>query len=119
MHVASYQAPNFVGSHPSIMEHCVLASSGTEVDLIAGTVLGLVTATGKAVAWSPAAADGSQVAALILVEDVRLPIAGDISANVYVHGEFLRKGLGWPDAATDEQKAAAVTALAAKGLYVK
>ncbi|BBD08461.1 head decoration protein [Desulfovibrio ferrophilus] len=119
MHVASYQAPNFVGSHPAIMKHCVLASSGAEVDLVAGTVLGLVTATGKAVPWNPAAADGSEVAAVILVEDVRVPSAGDISANVYVHGEFRGKGLGWPDAATAEQKAAAVTALATKGLYVK
>jgi len=119
MQVLSYKAPNFVGGHPPVMRKQVLASTGADVELVAGTVLGVVTATGKAVVLAPAADDGSQKAALILVEDAAVPAAGDAVANVYVHGEFRRQGLAWPGGATTEQVDAAVTELAARGLHVK
>lgn len=122
MRVQSYQAPNFVGGHPVIMKRLTLASpgaGGTETELLAGTILGEVTATEKYVPWSPAATDGSETAAAILVEDVVVPAAGDASANAYVHGEFRRKGLNWPETATDAQKTQAIKSLAAGGLYVK
>ena len=119
MQVLSYQAPNFVGKHPPVMRPQVLASTGAELELKAGAVLGIVTASDKAVVLAPAAEDGSQAAALILVEDVTVPAAGDAVANVYVHGEFRRAGLAWPVGITDAQKTAAVKELAALGLYVK
>ncbi|WP_461210402.1 head decoration protein [Desulfocurvus sp. DL9XJH121] len=119
MQVKSYQAPNFVGGHPPVMRRQVLASTGAELELAAGVVLGVVSATDKAVVLAPAAEDGSQQAAAILVEDVTVPAAGDAVANVYVHGEFRRAGLGWPAGATTEQVDAAVKELAASGLYVK
>lgn len=119
MQVTSYQAPNFVGGHPPVMRRQVLASTGADVELAAGAVLGVVAATGKAVPLAPGADDGSQQAALILVEDASVPAAGDAVANVYVHGEFRLRGLGWPQGATPEQVDAAVLELAARGLYVK
>lgn len=119
MQVTSYQAPNFVGNHPPVMRPQVLASTGADVDLAAGTVLGVVTAADKAAVLAPAADDGSQTAALILVEDVTVPATGDAAANVYVHGAFRRAGLVWPEGATPAQIDAAVKDLAARGLYVK
>lgn len=119
MHVTQYQASNFVGGHPPVMRRQVLASAGAEAALLAGTVLGVQDASDKAVPVDFAAEDGSQKAAFILVEDVTVPAQGDAVANVYVHGEFRGKGLGWPDGATAEQKTAAVKELAARGLYVK
>ncbi|GAB6178072.1 head decoration protein [Desulfobaculum senezii] len=119
MNVQSYQAANFVGGHPPVMRKQVLASTGVDVDLVAGTVLGVVTLSGKAVPLAPAADDGSQSAAFILVEDVTVPAQGDAVVNVYVHGEFRRAGLAWPDGITQDQQDTAAKELAARGLYVK
>lgn len=60
--------------------------------LMAGSVLGAVTATGKLVLSTAAAGDGSQVPVGILAEDVNAyDFAGsalDVGAPVYVQGMF-------------------------------
>lgn len=119
MEIISYQAQNFVGSHPPVMQLSTFASTGAEKDLVAGTVLGKVTAAGKLVPLAPGASDGSESAVGILVEDSVIPAAGDAVANIYVHGDFRKDGLVWPDGITAEQKTAAVNQLAALGLFVK
>lgn len=119
METTSYQAQNFVGPHPPVMKLHTLASTGVEKDLVAGTVLGKVTATKKLMPLAPAANDGSESAAVILVEDTTVPAAGDILSNVYVHGDYRSKGLVWPDGITAEQKQAAVEQLDALGIFVK
>jgi len=119
MHVQSYQAPNFVGAHPAVMKNKTLASTGAEHRLLAGTVLAVVTATGKLAVLDPGGSDGTENAACVLVEDVTIPKSGDAVANVYVHGEFRSAGLGWPSGITAPQTAAAIEKLASHGLYVK
>ena len=57
--------------------------------LTAGTVLGIITATGLAVAYDDSALDGSEVAAGILVEDVDAVATGaDVVSSMYVRGNF-------------------------------
>lgn len=110
---------NFVGSHPTITKGVTLASNGsTEQTILAGTVLGKVTASGKYVPWNPGASDGSQNAVCVLVADTVVKAAVDEPAAVYVHGNFLRAGMNW-GAAEAAQIDAAVAALEAKGVYVK
>lgn len=50
---------------------------------VSGTVLGKITASGKYVKYSDVAADGSQTAAAILLNELA-PVAGDIAATVIV-----------------------------------
>lgn len=53
-------------------------------DLSRGTVLGIITASGNAVAVDSAQTDGSQTPYAVLAEDV---LTGDV-ATVYLTGEF-------------------------------
>lgn len=59
------------------------------------TVLGKITATGKLVALTPGAVDGSQVAYGILTQAVDAT-AADVRAGVYVAGCFNDAALVWP-----------------------
>lgn len=62
--------------------------------LTAGTVLGIITASGLAVAYDDSAVDGSEVAAGILVEDVDAVAAGaDVVSSMYVRGNFVASRL--------------------------
>lgn len=106
----------FIGGHGTIEKPGTLASTGAAVTLVAGQVLSKVA--GKYVAFNPAGEDGSQTPSAILMEDVDVPAAGDAKTTVYVHGEFLKAGLGWSEA-TAPQIAAAIDVLAGTGIYVK
>lgn len=65
------------------------------------TVLGKITATGKLVALTPGAVDGSQIAYGILTQAVDAS-AADVRAGIYVGGYFNDAALVWPvDAAYD------------------
>jgi hypothetical protein len=57
-----------------------------------GTVLGIVTATGKAVVVNSANNDGSQTADCILTDDVDTT-GGDVVATAYSAGTFNRSAL--------------------------
>ena len=56
-------------------------------NLAARTPLGMVTATGKLVAWAPGAANGSEKAVYLTVDAVDAT-GGDISTQVYKAGTF-------------------------------
>jgi hypothetical protein len=105
---------------PLLAGHQPIAVPGTLAagDLDRGTVLGKVTATGAWVQLDPNAADGSQNAAGILVDDTDASAAEE-KCMVYVHGEFFDDGLTWPDGISDADKATAVAALAALGIHVQ
>lgn len=119
---SSYQIVSFVdgGAHQPVMESAVVNNpGGAEITLVAGTVLGRVTASRKYVQHAPAASDGSQNAFRILVEDVTIPAGGDLKTTVYCHGVFRSAGLVFANGITTPQKTAALDALADAGLYVR
>ena len=90
-------------------------------DMRSGTVIGKL-GSGEYAAWDPAASDGSQTAAGILVTDY---LSGDTSTPQAAVGLFRgpavikEAGVLWPAAATPVQKTAARNALAANHLIFR
>jgi len=72
------------GSEPVHTTEATIASGQNLTKL---TPLGQVTATGKFVAWDPAASDGSQKAVYLLAHDVDAS-TGDVVTQVYKSGNF-------------------------------
>lgn len=64
----------------------VTVNEASEVEYKIGEVLGKVTASGKYVQYDDAAADGSQTAAAVVLEDVTVPAATDTTVLVLVKG---------------------------------
>jgi hypothetical protein len=99
--------------------------NGAAATLEVGTVLGKVTATSKYVVLSPAASDGSQNAAAVVVEKKVVPattdtkvmvVGGDVAYQVDVG--LNTTGLILPAGITAPQLAAAYAALGAKGFQI-
>jgi len=80
----SYDNLIVTGTFPIITDSLTLL---TGTNYVRGTVLGVVTATGKAVKVDSTKADGSQVPYAILTQDTDAT-AADILAPVYLTGEF-------------------------------
>lgn len=85
-------------------------------DLPLGTVLGLLN--GKAVALDPAATDGSEKVAGVLIDDVNA--VGDtesvmVSRNVLLSDQYVI----WPSGITAPQKAAAIAELNLLGVVLR
>lgn len=79
----------------------------------AGSVLGVVTASGKAVLFDPAASDGSQNVAGILFADVDASTADKKGIVNHALTVFKPELLVWKTGITDVQKAAALVVLSA------
>ena len=110
--------------HPG--EHIVSEANGalsreqgvliTGQNLVAGAVLGLITASSKYTELDPAAGDGSQVAAGILFAAVD---ATDADADCVVNVrqcEVMAAALTWPSAITGPEQTAAEAELVAAGI---
>lgn len=84
--------------------------------LTRGTVLGIVTATGQAVAVDSAAADGSEVADCILTDDIDTNTTEPVVYTGYASGRFNRKALifGGTDTADKHEQR-----LRELGIYLK
>jgi hypothetical protein len=84
---------NLIGRMPGvdIQVKAVTVQAGQGV-LKRGTVLGIVTASGKAVIVNSANQDGSQTADCILTDDVDTT-NGDVVASAYAAGTFNRAAL--------------------------
>ncbi len=88
----------------------------TAVELINGTVLGQVTATGVYAPLAPAANDGTEIAAAVLIYNATIS-AATTKAAVFVRDmEYKEDGLTWPAGITADQKKAAVASLKSKGI---
>lgn len=99
--------------------------NGAATTLEIGTVLGKVTASGKYVVLAPAASDGSQTAAAVVVEKKTVPattdtkvqvVGGDVGYQVQVG--LLDTGLIFPAGITAPQRATALTNLGLKGFQI-
>lgn len=84
-----------------------------------GEVCAIVTATGSVVALNPAASDGSQNAAVLPVYGYDASAAAVMGAFVTTDAEVKEDGLIWPAGITGPQKAAAIAALAARGIKIR
>lgn len=83
--------------------------------LIAGTVLGKITASGKYKPYDNDATDGSEVAAGILVYDVDATSADKLAVGIVREAEVFKARLIWGAGVTTEgEKTAAYADLAAK-----
>jgi len=95
----------------------LIANEGSAVSYTVGTVVGIVTATGKIKRQEASAVDGSQVAAGVVVEVKAIPATTDTGVLVMVRGPaIVNKAMLVMGASTDTdaEKLAVYTALAAK-----
>ena len=105
------------GEEVNYVESAVTLASGTVASAV-GTVLGQVTASGKYVVFAPAASDGSQNAAAVLITPVIATLTADTTAAVVNSGPAVLKtsGLIWPSGITGPQTTAALAQLTALGM---
>ena len=67
----------------------VTVNTAAAQDLKIGSVLGKITANGKYTISDPAAIDGSEVAAAVVLENISTAIATDITVTVMVRGSAI------------------------------
>jgi len=88
-------------------------------NLATGTVVGVITASGKVTQLAPAAADGSQNAAGVLIFPVDATGADKPAVIVARHAICSDNGLVWPAGITAPQKTAALAQLKTLGILVR
>ena len=88
-------------------------------NLKTGTVVGIITASRKVTQLAPAAADGSEKAAGVLLLDVDASAADAPGVIIARHAICSKAGLVWPSDATEVQKALGITQLNALGILVR
>lgn len=110
-----YQDNQFIGDHPPILMPATLLSGE---NLVHGTVVGTVTASGKRAQFDQDAADGLQTATGIIVGDLDAS-GGDEPGVFFEHGIAIDMYLTWPADITDGEKAAAIAQLKSAGVFVK
>lgn len=95
-------------------------ASGTIASPI-GQVLGKITATGKYVQVAPAASDGSQTAAAVLLTPITATLGADTTVVVISRGPAVLKntGVSFTSGMTNNQIAAATAQLQALGITIR
>jgi len=113
--------PNTVlGDHPPVTKAITIATTGAEAIYTRGTVLGKITASGLYAGLNPLAADGSETAAVVLLDDVTVDDTNDEPAVALVHGVVIADELVWThDGITEAEQTAALDQLEAAGIYNK
>lgn len=107
-----YEAPNLYSRERAIV------AAGANLTL--GTVVGVVTASAKLKLLDPAATDGTETAAGVLMNDIDASAADRDDALVIArHAIVARNALVWPEGMTTEQKTAAEAQLKALGVLVR
>lgn len=85
-----------------------------------GAVVGRVTATGKVKRFDPAASDGTEIPAGILLGAIDASlIERDDGLLLARHSIVATHAVTWPVGITAEQKTAAVAALDARGILIR
>ena len=91
----------------------------TGQNLGTGTVIGIITASGKVMQLAPGAADGSQNAAGVLLLPVDATTGDQAGVIIARHALCSDKGLVWPGSITAPQKTAAINQLKSLGILVR
>lgn len=99
----------------------VVLNLATGADVSVGSVLGKVTATGKYELHSPAAVDGSEVAAAVVIENKTVAATTDTEIAVVVRGPLIlrKQSLVWDNAQDAGQQATAIGEIEALGIVVR
>jgi hypothetical protein len=95
----------------------VLVSGSGKV--VCGTVLGRVTASGKYKPFTPAASDGSQTAAAIILQNADATSADVTVVNLKRRAQVVLQALVWPAGITAAQRSAALASLEALGIVAR
>ena len=104
------------GLHYSREQNTVAVGQNLEL----GAVVGRVTATGKLKRLDPAATDGTEDVAGILLGAVDATLVERDDALLLVrHAIVASHAVVWPAAITPEQKAAATAALETRGILIR
>jgi len=115
--------PNYLGDWLKFEEDNLYSREPVTVasgqNLKTGTVVGIVTATGKVRQLAPSANDGSQNAAGVLVGDVDATTGDKPGVIIARHAICSDKGLVWPTGITGPQKNTALAQLKALGILVR
>jgi hypothetical protein len=107
-----YEAPNLYSRDQ------VTVGAGQNLSL--GTVVGLVTATGKLKQIDPSATDGSQYAAGVLMQAVDATLIDREDGLMLArHAIVTDHALAWPAAITAVEKLAAIAQLKSLGVLVR
>ncbi len=80
------------GGVPVVTRDVTLTNLGGTGPLVRGTVLGMVTASGKYGISLVAGVDGSQIPRAVLAHDAD-PTGGDVAASIYEAGEFNQRAM--------------------------
>lgn len=94
-----------------------LASGSGIVQL--GTVLGKVTSTGKFKPLAPAASDGTEKAAAVILQRSDATTTDQTVVNLKRHALVVRQHLKWPAGINAAQQAAALDQLEAAGIVAR
>lgn len=100
-------------------DHLNMTLADGDADFIVGDqfTISIAPGSGKMVALTPAAVDGSQNAAGLMAAAVTAPDGSDAPSVAVVRDAVVKLGgLTWPDAITDDQKTAALAQLKALGI---
>lgn len=105
-------------------EECLNYSRNSETlasgqNLGLGTVVGRKAADGKIHALNPAATDGTQTAAGVLIEPVDATLTDKTGLIVARHAIVADKALVWPSGITNPQKTAAIAQLQGIGILLR
>ena len=107
-----YEAPNLYSRDQ------ITVGAGQNLPL--GTVVGLVTATGKLKQIDPSATDGSQYAAGVLMQAVDATLIDREDGLMLArHAIVADHALAWPAAITAAEKLAAIAQLKSLGILVR
>lgn len=107
-----YEAPNLYSRDQITV--------GAGQNLLLGTVVGLVTATGKIKQIDPSATDGSQYAAGVLMQAVDATLIDREDGLMLArHAIVADHALAWPAAITAAEKQAAIAQLKSLGILVR
>ena len=115
--------PNYLGDWLKFEEDNLYSRDAVTVasgqSLATGTVIGVITASGKVTQLAPAASDGSENAAGVLLNAVDATTGDQPGVIIARHAICADKGLVWPASITAPQKAAAISQLKALGILVR
>ena len=95
----------------------ITVASGQNLSL--GTVVGIKTSDGKARILAPAATDGTETAAGVLLQPVNATSADTKGVMVARHALVADTALVWPAGITTNQKATAIAQLKGLGILIR
>lgn len=117
-----YSLPNLTVAVAYAGDHLNMTLAVGDTDFVAGDefTISVAPGSGKVVALTPAAVDGSQNAAGFMGENATAPDGSDVQ-SIAITGAAVAKygGLVWPADITGDQKTAALAQLKALGVFTR